>query len=317
MSINIQEKSRLHSRNKNRVRYDLAALVSANQELKAFIKPNKFGDDSVDFSNPQAVKTLNRSLLKYYYGIEYWEFPDENLCPPIPGRADYIHYIADLLAESNFGRIPTGNKITCLDIGTGATCIYPIIGVVEYQWKFIGTDINSNSLTAAKKIIASNELLESHIECKLQKRTKNIFRGILEKTNPVDLTICNPPFHESIQEAEKGTSRKIKNLSGVKEKKPVLNFSGNNNELVCEGGESQFLETMIRESKTKAKSCFWFSSLVSKKSNLKKVYKILESLKAVAVKTIPMGTANKTSRIVAWTFLTKEEQKEWKATRWQ
>ena len=111
---NQQEKTRLHPRNKNRKRYDLEALKHATPELVDFVKPNKYGVDSVDFSNPVAVKLLNRALLNYYYGIKNWEFPDENLCPPIPGRADYIHYVADLLSENNFGKIPVGDKITCL-----------------------------------------------------------------------------------------------------------------------------------------------------------------------------------------------------------
>ena len=312
-----QEKSRLHSRNKNRERYDLSALIIANPELKSYVKPNKFGDDSVDFSNPEAVKYLNKALLNHYYGIENWDFPDENLCPPIPGRADYIHHIADLLSGNNFGRIPVGDKITCLDIGTGASCIYPIIGVTEYQWKFIGTDINAESIASAKNIVNSNAQLKDKIECKLQKRPKNIFRGILAEVDKVDLSICNPPFHSSLEEAEKGTRRKIKNLSGETVKTPELNFSGINDELICKGGEIQFLENMIRESKLRPKSCFWFSTLVSKKSNLKKVSKVLEELKAVQVKTIPMGTGNKSSRIVAWTFLSTEEQKEWRETRWK
>jgi 23S rRNA (adenine1618-N6)-methyltransferase len=312
-----QEKSRLHSRNKNRERYDLGSLIIANPELKTFVKPNKYGDDSIDFSNPQAVKQLNTSILNHYYGIESWDFPDENLCPPIPGRADYIHHIADLLSGNNFGRIPMGDKITCLDIGTGASCIYPIIGVTEYQWEFIGTDINAESIASAKNIVNSNSLLKDKVECKLQKRPKNIFRGILAKEDKVDLTICNPPFHSSLEEAEKGTRRKIKNLSGETVKTPELNFAGISEELICEGGEIQFLENMMRESKLRPKSCFWFSTLVSKKSNLKKVSKVLEELKAVQVKTIPMGTGNKSSRIVAWTFLSTEEQKEWRETRWK
>ena len=312
-----QEKSRLHSRNKNRERYDLGSLIIANPELKTFVKPNKYGDDSIDFSNPQAVKQLNTSILNHYYGIESWDFPDENLCPPIPGRADYIHHIADLLSGNNFGRIPMGDKITCLDIGTGASCIYPIIGVTEYQWEFIGTDINAESIASAKNIVNSNSLLKDKVKCKLQKRPKNIFRGILAKEDKVDLTICNPPFHSSLEEAEKGTRRKIKNLSGETVKTPELNFAGISEELICEGGEIQFLENMMRESKLRPKSCFWFSTLVSKKSNLKKVSKVLEELKAVQVKTIPMGTGNKSSRIVAWTFLSTEEQKEWRETRWK
>jgi 23S rRNA (adenine1618-N6)-methyltransferase len=44
-------------------------------------------------------------LLISYYDIQKWDIP-HYLCPPIPGRADYIHYIADLLAESNNGIIP-------------------------------------------------------------------------------------------------------------------------------------------------------------------------------------------------------------------
>lgn len=311
------EKSRLHSRNKNRERYNLSALIAIKPELKAFIKPNKFGDDSVDFSNPEAVKILNTALLQHTYGIENWEFPDENLCPPIPGRADYIHHIADLLSGSNFGRIPEGDKVNCFDIGTGASCIYPIIGVTEYKWKFIASDINVDSIATAQKIIDSNDSLKGQIECRLQHIPKNIFRGVLTKEDKIDISICNPPFHSSLEEAQKGSHRKIKNLTGKKEETPELNFAGISEELICEGGEAKFLENMIQESKLNAKNCFWFSTLVSKQSNVKRVCKSLETIKARQVKTIPMGTGNKSSRIVAWTFLSEAEQKEWRETRWE
>jgi 23S rRNA (adenine1618-N6)-methyltransferase len=39
--------------------------------------------------------------------------------PPIPGRADYIHQIADLLATCNKKVVPTGADIRILDIGVG------------------------------------------------------------------------------------------------------------------------------------------------------------------------------------------------------
>ena len=313
---NQQEKTRLHSRNKNRERYDLSSLASSNSELKNYVRPNKFGVDSVDFSNPVAVKLLNKALLKHYYGIESWEFPDENLCPPIPGRADYIHHIADLLGENNYGLIPTGDKITCLDIGLGASCIYPIIGVTEYDWKFIGSDIDPKSIASAQNIINSNSSLKDKIECRLQKKTKDVFRGIIGQEDKIDLTICNPPFHSSIEDAQKGTRRKIKNLLGKKVKTPELNFAGNNNELVCDGGEYQFIRNMIRESEKISKNCCWFSTLVSKQSNLKGIYRFLGKVGAYQVKTIPMGTGNKSSRIVAWTFLSGKEQREWRETRW-
>jgi len=310
-------KARLHSRNKNRERYDLSALTTSNPELKNYIMPNKFGVESVDFSNPLAVKLLNKALLNHYYGIKNWEFPDENLCPPIPGRADYIHHIADLLGENNFGTIPIGDKITCLDVGIGASCIYPIIGVTEYDWKFIGSDIDPKSIASAQNIVNSNSSIKDKIECRLQKNSKDVFHGIIGKEDKIDLIICNPPFHSSIEDAQKGTRRKIKNLSGKKVKTPELNFAGISNELICDGGEYKFIQNMIRESEKFSKNCYWFSTLVSKQSNLKGIYKLLEKIEANQIKTIPMGTGNKSSRIVAWTFLSREEQKEWRETRWK
>ena len=45
--------------------------------------------------------------------------------------------------------------------------------------------------------------------------------------------------------------------------------------------------------------------------------KMLENIEANQITTIPLGTGNKSSRIVAWTFLSLEEQKEWRETRWK
>lgn len=313
---NQQEKTKLHPRNVNRERYDLDALTTSNPELKKYILLNKFGRESVDFSNPLAVRLLNKALLNYYYSINYWEFPAENLCPPIPGRADYIHHIADLLAENNLNKIPTGDKITCLDVGVGASCIYPIIGVIEYGWNFIGSDIDPKSIASAQKIVNANASLEAKIECRLQKNSKNIFKNILDVEDKIDLTLCNPPFHASVEAAQKGTQRKIKNLTGKKTKTPVLNFAGISHELIVEGGEYQFIQNMIRESKSFSKNCYWFTTLVSKQANLKGVLIALDKIEARQIKTIALGTTNKSSRIVAWTFLSREEQRAWRESRW-
>jgi 23S rRNA (adenine1618-N6)-methyltransferase len=312
-----QEKTTLHPRNKNRERYDLGALILAVPELASYIKPNKFGDDSVDFASPIAVKLLNKALLHHYYGVEYWDFPEDNLVPPIPGRADYIHYMADLLTESNFGRKPAGSKITCLDVGTGASCIYPILGVIEYGWNFIASDVNAKSLASAQNIVAGNLLLKGKVDCRLQNDPQAFFDRIITADDKVDITVCNPPFHASAIEASSGAKRKVQNLSGKKVKTPELNFSGISSELIYDGGEHQFIHDMIADSKRFSKACYWFSTLVSKQSNLKGIYKALDNFKAVAVKTIEMGTGNKSTRIIAWTFLTKEEQKAWRDTNWK
>ncbi|WP_373710035.1 23S rRNA (adenine(1618)-N(6))-methyltransferase RlmF [Kaistella sp.] len=314
---NIQEKVRLHIRNKNRERYDLEALKVAVPELADHITINKYDAESVDFANPVAVKLLNKALLNHYYGIKNWEFPAENLVPPIPGRADYLHYMADLLGQSNFGDLPEGDTIKVLDIGVGASCIYPIIGATEYGWNFIGSDIDTQSIESSTNIINSNPSLEGKVECRLQEDPKAFFTGILSNDEKIDFSMCNPPFHSSTEEAQKVSHRKVKNLSGKKSAKVELNFAGISNELICEGGEAKFIHNMITESQDFAKNCFWFTTLVSKQSTLKGIYKSLNEMEVAQVKTIPIGTGNKSSRIIAWSFLSKEEQKEWRETRWR
>lgn len=318
MSENKKEyvKDKLHPRNKHRERYDFKQLIEYCPELSSFVTPNRYGDNSIDFAEPVAVKTLNKALLKQYYDIENWDIPENYLCPPIPGRADYIHHIADMLRMNNFGKIPTGSKVKCLDIGVGANCVYPIIGHKEYGWSFIGSDIDPVSIESANKIINTNPFLKDVVECRLQTNPKDIFYGIIQKTEYIDLIICNPPFHASKEDAEAGTKRKVKNLKGKKVETPVLNFGGQNGELWCEGGEAQFIRNMVKQSRQFLDTCFWFSTLVSKQSNLKNIYELLEKAGAFTVKTLPMGQGNKSSRVVAWTFLNKEEQKKWRDKRW-
>lgn len=305
------EKSRMHPRNKHLGRYDFKELIATLPELATFVKMNKYQDESIDFSNPLAVKILNQALLKSFYDIAFWEIPKGYLSPPIPGRADYIHHIADLLCTNHFGRIPTGPATTCLDIGVGASCVYPIIGNKEYGWTFIGSDIDHVSLDSAKRIVDKNHTLKDKIEFRWQADPKDIFYGIIRKEERIDVTICNPPFHASAEEAQAGTMRKLNNLNKEKIIKPILNFGGKSNELWCEGGEKRFVKDMIRESKKFSETCFWYSTLVSKQATVKSAEGYLKRTKATEFRVIPMGQGNKTSRIIAWSFLDKGQRKKW------
>ncbi|PKR80646.1 23S rRNA (adenine(1618)-N(6))-methyltransferase RlmF [Brumimicrobium salinarum] len=300
-----KSKLHLHSRNKNKLPYDLLSLLKIQPKLKSHVTLNKIGKQSINFSDSRAVKLLNEAILNHYYGIKHWEFPEENLTPPIPGRADYIHHIADVLAKENNNEIPFGDKITCLDIGVGASCIYPIIGVVEYGWNFIGVDVNKQSLESAEGIIAKNPTLKGKIKLRLQSKKQSIFKGIIKSEDQLDITICNPPFHATKEDALKGTRRKVKNLTGKNTKTPVLNFAGAKNELVYKGGELAFIQKMIEESKLYSKHIKWFSTLVSKQLNKRKVVKYLEQIGAKNIIEIPMQTGNKITRIIAWSFISK------------
>lgn len=292
----------LHPRNKHIGRYDFAQLIKTHPDLNLHLFLNKAGEKSIDFSNPIAVKALNKALLMHFYNLEYWNIPKSNLCPPIPGRAEYIHHIADLLATSNGGVVPTGNAVRILDIGVGANCIYPIIGNHEYGWTFVGTEVDKQSLLSVETILSKNPKLKENVTVRFNDNKRHALKYMLESEEVFDFVICNPPFHASAEEAAKGSERKIKNLGQKATDKPVLNFSGNNNELWCEGGELGFLTNMIFESVHFKSQCKWFSAIVSKKTNLKPLYKQMRKVGVKNSTTLHLTNGNKTTQIICWQF---------------
>jgi 23S rRNA (adenine1618-N6)-methyltransferase len=296
------EKSGLHSRNPHRFRYDFAKLIESCPELAPFVHLNKYNTESIDFADPAAVLTLNSALLKHFYGITNWNIPENYLCPHIPGRADYIHHIADLLAEGNNGEIPRGENIRVLDIGIGANCVYPIIGVKEYGWSFVGTDVDPIAIESAGKIIELNEGLKGKVELRLQPVAADIYNGIVKPDEVFDLSICNPPFHSSAEEAAEATRRKVFNLNAGRQTKHLQNFGGKNVELIYRGGEEAFVRRMIQQSSRIPTQCKWFSTLIAKSDHLPAVYKSLQIARATEVRTINMAQGQKVSRVVAWRF---------------
>jgi 23S rRNA (adenine1618-N6)-methyltransferase len=284
----------LHTRNHHNERYDFKLLIIANPTLEGFVLKNEHGEFSIDFSNSKAVIALNKALLKYFYKIDFWEIPKNQLCPGVPGRADYIHYLADMMAELNGGEIPLGPKTSGLDIGVGANCIYPLIGNSIYGWKFVGVETNSDSLNCAK--LNSKEF--KNIKCRFQKDDNDIFMNIISKDEKFDFTMCNPPFHNSKEDAAKGSERKSRRLNT----KGKLNFGGKSTELWCTGGELGFIKRMIQQSFLKKENSRLFTTLVSRKENLEELYKELEKVKVESIKTIEMHHGNKISHILAWSF---------------
>ncbi len=306
---------KFHPRNRHQGHYDFQRLIQVDSGLGSFVHVNAYGDESIDFADPAAVKVLNRALLKHSYGIQGWDIPQHSLCPPVPGRADYVHYLADLLAASNGGVIPKGKSIQVLDIGTGANCIYPLIGHSEYGWHFVATDINAVSLANAQKILDANPRLSQQVTLRLQSSTDAIYKNIMCDDEWFDLTLCNPPFHASQADASAGTQRKWKNL-GKQDGNPSLNFGGEDAELYCIGGEEGFIERMIVESAHIPTRCFWFTTLVSKSASLSGIYAALKQVGVKEQQTIAMSQGHKQSRFVAWTFLNPTQQAGWRKLRW-
>lgn len=312
------QKSKLHPRNRhtseNGVGYDFTELCKINPLLSSYLTTNPKGITTINFADDIAVKELNKSLLLSLYGLVAWDLPEQFLCPPIPGRADYIHYLADLIQASTKIKKIVNRKIKGLDIGTGANLVYPIIGSHEYQWQFVGTDIDPDSINWAKQLSQLNPKLKSALKLRMQTNSSHVLHGIIKQNDRFTFSMCNPPFHASQEEAEQGSKRKIQNLNKGKNassKDLKLNFGGRSNELWCEGGEISFVQNMVKESQQFGSQVLWFTSLISKKQNLPAIYSALNQVKAAQVKTIDMAQGNKISRFVAWSFLTSEQHKHW------
>jgi 23S rRNA (adenine1618-N6)-methyltransferase len=292
----------LHPRNIHQGRYDLPALAETVPELKEVIFTNDYGQLSIDFANPNAVKLLNKALLLHFYDLVYWDIPEGYLCPPIPGRADYVLHAADLLARDHDRKVPQGAEIRVLDVGTGANLIYPILGTSLFGWNFVGTEIEFQALSNAAEIIAANSRLVDKVALSYQADPLVIFQSVIEEEF-FELSICNPPFHESAEVALQGSQRKVTNLNKKAPAEPVLNFGGQATELWTAGGEIGFIGRMIQESVTFQKQVGWFTVLVSKSTHLSYFQGQLEKVGVKSQRVIEMGQGNKRSRILAWSFL--------------
>ncbi|MCS3430868.1 23S rRNA (adenine(1618)-N(6))-methyltransferase RlmF [Klebsiella sp. BIGb0407] len=297
----------LHPRNRHRNRYDFAELTQTSPGLSAFLRQGPHGETTIDFANPESVKALNQALLASFYQVNTWDIPEGFLCPPVPGRADYIHHLADLLAEDNEGIIPS--EASVLDIGVGANCIYPLIGQHEYGWRFTGSETDGEALRNAARILEANPALQRMIRLRRQKESEHIFTGIIHKNESFDATLCNPPFHDSAQSARQENERKRRNLGQTTQ--ASLNFGGRQQELWCEGGEVAFVSRMINESRNFGSQVRWFTSLVSKGEHLPALYRVMQEAGVVKVVKKEMAQGQKQSRFIAWSFLNDEQRARW------
>ena len=310
-----KEKGGLHPRNIHRQGYDFAALTERSPALTDFVLTGKHGRPTINFHDAAAVKCLNQALLLAHYQLEYWDIPSSFLCPAVPGRADYIHHLADLLASDNQRKTPRGSGIRCLDIGTGANLIYPILGSAAYGWSFVGTEVDPKAQEAANLIIERNPRLKGQVELRSQKQKQHILQGMIQPGEYFDLVLCNPPFYASAAEAAAENQRKQRGLKGPSN--AARNFRGQANELWCAGGEKAFINQLITESASYPTAAYWYTSLVAREEHLNALEERLTKLPITAMKVIPMAQGNKVSRILAWTFLADKQAKAWRQLRWQ
>lgn len=288
-------KPMLHPRNKHRGHYDFKKLIKVNPKLTDYVIEHPYtpGEWTINFSDSLAVKELNRSLLFSHYQLTYWDFPSDQLCPPVPGRADYIHHLYDLLKK--WGVLEA--SLSGVDIGIGANAIYSLIAVKEYGCTMVGTDVSETSLVSAQKIITENQL-SNFLSIRLQPDKGAIFKNVILPGETYTFSLCNPPFYRSKKEAELKNAQKNRNLK----LKTARNFAGVSHELWCDGGELEFIRKMIDESVLVKNQIKVFSVLVSDKNNLPILKSHCEKNQVKKIAVIEMGQGQKRSRLLVWTF---------------
>jgi 23S rRNA (adenine1618-N6)-methyltransferase len=195
------------------------------------------------------------------------------------------------LAEATPDRqLPRGPAVRVLDLGVGASCIYPLLGTREYDWSFVGADIAPASLDWARRLVAADR-----IELRLQPDPRKLFATVTAPGETFAASLCNPPFYASAAEAAADTQRKLRNRAALQH---TRNFGGQANGR----DELAFVRRMIAESAQRPTLCRWFTTLVSQSSRLPELKTALTNARAAEVRIIPMQHGQKITRILARRF---------------
>ena len=259
-----------------------------------YVKKTKYNTYTIDWKNGEAVRELTKCLLNKDFGIQYYELPNNYLIPTLPSRLNYILYLKKLYNIFGIGA-KSKNTHYVFDVGTGANLVYPILGSKMFNWNFVCSEINNNSIKIANNIIQGNNIDPKKIVIIKQNDSTKIFDGILDnfqkflQKNKFIFSMCNPPYYDYENEIKFDNSHTDNEY----------NFE----EVYTKGGEKQFILQMIKESETYKNKIFIFTSLVGKKKNfliLKEILQKNKKLKFLKFETFFQG---KNARwVLAWGY---------------
>ncbi|KAF7525484.1 hypothetical protein G7054_g11077 [Neopestalotiopsis clavispora] len=282
-----------HYSNLYRGNTDFAAIAAKDERLQPYLK----GDRHLDFTDPKAFMQLTKSLLKVDFGLTL-ELPDDRLCPPIPNRHNYILWIKELIdstSKSWSELYDPERNVEGLDIGTGASAIYPLLGCTQRPgWSFIATDIDVKSLSWARENVKANGL-ESRIRLLQRTPTDKLIPLDASEVACLDFVMTNPPFYSSESE--------LQELAELKGQPPNSACTGAAHEMVCEGGEMGFFQRIFDESFQLKTRVQWYTMMLGKQSSVEAIAGLFKSRKIdnYALTRFVQGT--KTRRwAVAWSF---------------
>ena len=289
-------------------KHDFEKLALKFPSLLKHLVPSRGGhggsvgrSKTIDFTKEESVEELTKCLLMNDFSV-HWERPPSSLIPPVPNRFTYILWLRDLLQHSsNSSSSSDGARdiIRGVDIGTGGSLIYALLGAAAFGWSFLATENCKYSLEWAERNLANNPQLRELITIRDSGKSKtavggNILLGVVDESIQYDFCMCNPPFFDVNEER---TLHKA-------------GHGGLQNELQCPGGESAFIERIFRDSMRLREQIKWYSTMTGKKKTLKamvsKLRKASSQVKEIRTTTFVCGRTTRWG--VAWTFHRTQQQ---------
>lgn len=272
---------------------DFMALSLQSPEFAKYLKPN----GQLDFTDPDAVRQLTKSLLKQDFDLEV-DIPENRLCPPVPNRLNYILWLQDLLdttGDEYRDDYDPDRDVTGLDIGTGCCSIYPLLGCASRpRWKFVATDIDDENIETATKTVTRNGL-ESRIQIIKTDPSSELIPLQKSGVERLDFTMCNPPFYASRDE--------MITSAEAKERLPFSACTGAEVEMVTSGGELDFVTRMIEESIRLGEKVLWYTTMLGKLSSVSVIVEKLISHNNRNYAVTEFVQGSKTRRwAVAWSW---------------
>ncbi|XP_069134208.1 RNA N6-adenosine-methyltransferase mettl16-like [Argopecten irradians] len=261
----------MHPRNlyKNK-KPNFQELALKYPDFRKYVFPDVTGKLFLDFKHPDSLRQLSKTLLEDDFDLKM-ELPLDRLVPTVPLRLNYIHWLEDVLAASKAGKCIKG-----IDIGTGSSCIYPILSCkLHDDWTFLATEVDDKNFMFTQKNIETNGMTERIKVKKVNAVDDTILcDAIKDESDTFDFCMCNPPFFADHVEAQ--AVAKSRSYSRA-DPKSVCTASFT--EKIVEGGEVNFLKRMIKDSMELGDKIRIYSSMIGKKSSLPPLKEELRKLK--------------------------------------
>lgn len=215
-----------------------------------------------DFSTIDGQYDITEISVREYFGVPNYSLDRTKLCPRIPNRMEYLRIVEECLMEAEEVRTEfengceikgdeekcgentkSGKERWIVDVGTGSSMVYPIIGIgMNDNNRFIATEINPSSFSHCRTILEDDERMKSRIILqRIESQTEKLLPLELHPNVHIRYTVCNPPFYESKKQLESKEELKARG-------KPNALVSDDSEMYYHKGGEVGFVMRIIDES---------------------------------------------------------------------